>query len=45
MDFFMTTHVPVEQMKATEVVIVTVLTMIQTTICLTIVEVSQQVQV
>jgi hypothetical protein len=47
MDFFMTTQEPVEQVKVTEVVIMTVLTMIQTTICprLTTVEVSLQVQV
>jgi hypothetical protein len=45
MDFSMTTQEPVEQVKATEVVIMTVLTMIQTTICPTTVEVSLQVQV
>ena len=45
MDFSMTTQEPVEQVKATEVVIMTVLTMIQTTICptLTIIEVPLQV--
>ena len=45
MDFSMTTQEPVEQVKATEVVIMTVLTMIQTTFCptLTMVEVSLQV--
>jgi hypothetical protein len=42
MDFCITTQEPVEQVKAMEVVIMTVLTMIQTTICpmLTTVEVS-----
>jgi hypothetical protein len=47
MDFSMTTQEPVEQVKATEVVIMTVLTMRQTTFCttLTIVEVSLQVKV
>jgi hypothetical protein len=40
----MTTQEPVEQVKATEVVIMTVLTMIQTRICPTTVEVSLQVQ-
>ena len=47
MDFSMTTQETVEQVKATEVVIMTVLTMIQITICptLTTVEVSLQVQV
>jgi hypothetical protein len=45
MDFSMTTQEPLEQVKATEVVIMTVLTMIQTTICPTPVEVSLQVQV
>jgi hypothetical protein len=47
MDCSMTTQEPVEQVKATEVVIMTVLTMIQITICptLTTVEVSLQVQV
>ena len=47
MDFSMTTQEPVEQVQATEVVIMTVLTMIQITICptLTTVEVSLQVQV
>jgi len=47
MDISMNTQETVEQVKATQVVIMTVLTMIQTTICpmLTIVEVSQQVQV
>jgi len=47
MDFSMTTQEPVEQVKAMEVVIMTVLTMIQITICLTLptVEVSLQVQV
>jgi hypothetical protein len=45
MDFSMTMQEPVEQVKATEVVIMTVLTMIQTTICPTLstVEVSLQV--
>jgi hypothetical protein len=47
MDFPMTMQKPVEQVTATEVVIMTVLTMIQITICptLTTVEVSLQVQV
>jgi hypothetical protein len=47
MDFSITTQEPVEQVKATEVVIMTVLMMIQITICptLTTVEVSLQVQV
>jgi hypothetical protein len=48
MDFSMTTQEPVEQVKAMEVVIMTVLTMIQMKpICptLTTVEVSLQVQV
>jgi hypothetical protein len=45
MDFYITTQEPVEQVKATEVVIMTVLTMIQNTICPTTVEVSLQVQV
>ena len=47
MDFSMTTQEPLEQVKATEVVIMTVLTIIQITICpmLTTVEVSLQVQV
>jgi len=47
MDFSMTTQESVELVKATEVVIMTVLTMIQTTFCptLTIVEVPLQVQV
>ena len=47
MDFSMTTQEPVEQVKATEVVIMTVLTTIQITICptLTTVEVSLEVQV
>ena len=42
MDFSMTTQETVEQVKATDVVIMTVLTMIQITICptLTTVEVS-----
>jgi len=44
-DFSMSTQEPVEQEKATEVVIMTVLTMIQTTMCLTTVEVSVQVHV
>ena len=45
MDFSMTTQEIVEQVKATEVVIMTVLTMIQFTICptLTTVELSLQV--
>ena len=45
MDFCMTTQKPVEQVKATEVVIMTVLMLIQTTICLITVEVSLHVQV
>jgi len=47
MNISMNTQEAVEQVKATKVVIMTVLTMIQTTICptLTIVEVSQHVQV
>jgi len=47
MDFSMTTQELAEQVKATEVVIMTVLTMIQITICPTVttVEVSLQVQV
>ena len=47
MDFSMTTQETVEQVKATEVVIMTVLMMIQITISptLTTVEVSLQVQV
>ena len=45
MDFSMTAQEPVEQVKATEVVIMTVLTMIQPTICPTTIEVSLQVQV
>jgi hypothetical protein len=47
MHFSMTAQEPVEQVKATEVVIMTVLTMIQTTLCptLTTVEVSLEVQV
>jgi len=47
MDFSMTTQEPVEQVKAMEMVIMTVLTMIQTTICptLTTVKVSLQDQV
>jgi hypothetical protein len=45
MDFSMTTEKPVEQVKATDMVIMTVLTIIQTTICPTTVEVSLQVQV
>jgi hypothetical protein len=46
MNFSMTTQETVEQVKATEVVIMTGLTMIQITICpmLTTVEVSLQVQ-
>jgi hypothetical protein len=46
-DFSMTTQETVEQVKATEVVIMTVLTMIQITLCLTLttVEGSLQVQV
>ena len=45
MDFSMTTQEPVAQVKATEVVITTVLTLIQTTFCptLTIVKVPLQV--
>jgi hypothetical protein len=45
-DFSMTTQEPVEQVKATEAVIMTVLMMIQTTFCptLTIIEVPLQVQ-
>jgi hypothetical protein len=47
MDFSTTTQEPVEQVKAMKMVIITVLTMIQTTICptLTTVEVSLQEQV
>ena len=47
MDFSMTTQEPVKQVKPTEVVIMTVPTMIQTTFCLTptIVKVPLQVQV
>jgi len=47
MDFSMTTQEPVKQAKATEVVIMTVLTIIQITICpmLTTIEVCLQVQV
>jgi hypothetical protein len=47
MDYSMTTQEPVEQVNATEVVIITVLTVIQTTFCLTltIVEVPLQVPV
>jgi hypothetical protein len=47
MDFSMTTQEPVEQVKAMEMVIMTVLTMIQITICPTLitVEVSLQEQV
>jgi len=45
MDFSMTMQEPVEQVKATEVVIMTVLTIMQTTICPTIVEISLQVKV
>ena len=47
MDYSMTTQEPVEQVKATEVVIMTLVTMIVTTFCptLTIVEVPVQVQV
>ena len=47
MDFSMTTQEPVEQVKAMDMIIVIVLTMIQTTICptLTTVEVSLQDQV
>jgi hypothetical protein len=46
-DFSMTTQEPVELVTATEVVIITVLRIIQTTICptLTSIEVSLQVQV
>jgi hypothetical protein len=46
-DFAITTQEPVEQVKATEVVIMTERTMIQTTFCptLTIVKVPLQVQV
>jgi len=44
MDFSKTTQKPVEQVKATEVVLMTVLTMIQTTICPTTVEVTLHVQ-
>jgi hypothetical protein len=47
MDLFMATQETVEQVKATEVAIITVLTMIQITLCptLTTVDVSLQVQV
>jgi hypothetical protein len=45
MDFSMTMQEPVEQVKATDVVIMTVLMMIQITLCPTTVEVSLQVQV
>ena len=47
MDFSMTMQEPVEQVKAMEMVIMTVLTMMQTTICLTLttVKVSLQEQV
>jgi hypothetical protein len=47
MDFSMTTQEPVEQVKATEVVMMTVLRIIQTTFCptLTIIEVPLPVQV
>jgi hypothetical protein len=47
MDFSMTTQETVEQVNTTEMVIMTVPTMIQITICLTLttVEVSLQVQV
>jgi hypothetical protein len=47
MDFSITTQEPVEQVKATEEVIITVPTMIQTTFCptLTIVKVPLHVQV
>jgi hypothetical protein len=45
MDFSITTLEPVEQVKAPEVVIMTVLTMKRTTICPPSVEVSLQVQV
>jgi hypothetical protein len=45
MDFCMTTQDPVEQVKATEVVIITVLEMKETTICPTTVKVSLNVQV
>jgi hypothetical protein len=43
--FSMTTQEPVQQEKATEVLIMTGLTMIQTTICPTTAEVSLHVQV
>jgi hypothetical protein len=45
MDFSIMTHEPVKQVKAMEVVIMTVPTIIQTTMCPTTVEVSLQVQV
>jgi hypothetical protein len=47
MDFSMTTQEPVQQVKAMEVVIMTVLTSIQTTLCptLTVIEVPLQVRV
>jgi hypothetical protein len=45
MDFSMTLQEAVQQVKATEVVIMTVLMMIQTTICPTTVEVFLHVQV
>jgi hypothetical protein len=47
MDFSLTTEEAVEQVKATDVVIMTLLTIVQTTFCptLTIVKVPLQVQV
>jgi len=44
-DFSMTTQEPVELVKATEVVIIIVLTLIQITVCPTAVEVSLKVPV
>jgi hypothetical protein len=47
MDFCMTTQEPVEQVKAMEVLIITVVTLIQIILCptLTVIEVPLQVQV
>jgi len=45
MDFSLTMLKPVKQAKALEVVVMTVLAMVQNTICRTTVEVSLQVQV
>jgi hypothetical protein len=44
MDISMTTQEPVEQVKIMEVKILTVLTMIQTTICLTLITVEVALQ-